>query len=243
MTAFISRSYRRLVGWLNHPMQRYWLAGRGRGARAFALMVAVAAFVLFYQTRIPDSQRVAWMFDHDTPAPGALLRFSATAYCKGSKTASGVPPRTGVAAADPALLPVGSVVNIATGDAKYNGVYTVMDTGPEVQGRELDLYIWSCNEALRFGRRPVQVTVLRLGWDPKASSPKLVDRLFHGREAARRLPKPEPPPPAGVPPAADAQSHLAPPVQDDTGATATADTRETGDEPIDHPTPVARAGF
>jgi hypothetical protein len=51
-----------------------------------------------------------------------------------------------------------------------------MDTGPEVQGRELDLYIWSCNEALRFGRRTVQVTVLRLGWDPQASSPTLISR-------------------------------------------------------------------
>ena len=61
-----------------------------------------------------DSQRVAWMFGDESPSPGALLRFSATAYCKGSKTASGVPPRTGVAAADPALLPVGSVGNIAT---------------------------------------------------------------------------------------------------------------------------------
>jgi 3D (Asp-Asp-Asp) domain-containing protein len=93
--------------------------------------------------------------------------------------------RTGVAAADPKLLPVGSVVNIAVSDPKYSGVYTVMDTGPEVQGRELDLYIWSCNEALQFGRRAVQVTVLRLGWDPQASSPTLISRLFKKREARR----------------------------------------------------------
>ena len=101
--------------------------------------------------------------------------------------------RTGVAAADPALLPVGSVVTVGTGDSQYNGVYTVMDTGPEVKGRELDLYIWSCHEALRFGRKPVQVTVLRLGWDPQASSPTLVDRLFRRREAARRTSPPEAP--------------------------------------------------
>jgi hypothetical protein len=74
------------------------------------------------------------------------------------------------------------VLNVGTGDARYNGVYTVMDTGPKVQGRLLDLYMWSCHEALRFGRRQVQVTVLRLGWDPKASAPSLVDRLFRGRE-------------------------------------------------------------
>src|SRR5690606_24414390 len=51
-----------------------------------------------------------------------------------------------------------------------------------------------------FGRKTVQVTVLRLGWDPQASSPTLIDRLFRGREARRRVPPPDPPPPAGVPP-------------------------------------------
>ena len=76
-----------------------------------------------------------------------------------------------------------------------------MDTGPKVQGRMLDLYMWSCHEALRFGRRQLEVTVLRLGWDPTASSPTIVDRLFRGREARRRaVPPPDPPPPAGVAP-------------------------------------------
>jgi len=112
--------------------------------------------------------------------------------------------RTGIAAADAGLLPVGSVLNVATGDAHYNGVYTVMDTGPKVQGRLLDLYMWSCHEALRFGRRQVQVTVLRLGWDPKASSPSLIDRLFRGREVKHRIPDPDAPPPAGVPPVVSA---------------------------------------
>ena len=93
------------------------------------------------------------------------------------------------------MLPVGSVINVATGDERYNGVYTVMDTGPKVQGRILDLYMWSCHEALKFGRKDVQVTVLRLGWDPKASSPAVVDRLFGRREASRRPPPPRPPAP------------------------------------------------
>ena len=108
--------------------------------------------------------------------------------------------RTGIAAADPTLLPVGSVVNVAAGDRRYSGVYTVMDTGPAVQGRELDLYLWSCHEALKFGRKDVEVTVLRLGWDPTASSPGLIDRMFRRREGARRIPPPEPPPPAGMAP-------------------------------------------
>ena len=100
--------------------------------------------------------------------------------------ARGGAPRGGIAAADPQLLPVGSVVTLATGDPEYNGVYTIMDTGPKIQGRVLDLYIWSCHEALKFGRRQIEVTVLRLGWDPRASSPSLIDRLFRRREVARR---------------------------------------------------------
>lgn len=174
----------------------YWRKGA-------ALLVAVTTFVLLYETPILDSTYAAWQAMLGTsapPRPGSHLPFSATAYCKGTTTASGVVVRTGIAAADPTLLPVGSVVNVATGDIKYDGVYTVMDTGPKVQGRQLDLYMWSCHEALAFGRKGIDVTVLRLGWNPQASSPTLIDRLFRRREAARRLPDPAPPPPAGIPP-------------------------------------------
>jgi 3D (Asp-Asp-Asp) domain-containing protein len=167
------------------------------------LVVAVVGFVLLYETRILDSTSAALqsIISHRAQAaPGARLRFQATAYCKGTTTASGVGVRTGIAAADPQLLPVGSVLNIAVGDDRYNGVYTVMDTGPKVQGRILDLYIWSCHEALRFGRRDVEITILRLGWNPTASSPTLIDRLFKGREAKRRVPPPAAPPPGGVAP-------------------------------------------
>ena len=72
-----------------------------------------------------------------------------------------------------------------------------MDTGPRVQGRVLDLYMWSCHEALAFGRKQIEVTVLRLGWDPNASTPSLIDRLFRRREAAAKT-LPPPPPPASA---------------------------------------------
>jgi 3D (Asp-Asp-Asp) domain-containing protein len=88
-------------------------------------------------------------------------------------TASGVWPRTGVAAADPVLLPVGSVVQVLA-EAPYSGVYTIMDTGPMIQGRHIDIYMWSCTEALRFGRRQVEVTIIRLGWNPRDSSTDLL---------------------------------------------------------------------
>jgi 3D (Asp-Asp-Asp) domain-containing protein len=155
-----------------------------------ALVAALVVAAWAYETRMLDSGYTAWLdmvsSEDETPAPGSHLVFDATAYCKGATTAAGVNVRRGIAAADPQLLPVGTVVTLATGDSDYNGVYTIMDTGPDVQGRQLDLYIWSCNEALAFGRRRVEVTVLRLGWDPRASSPSLIDRLFRRREIARR---------------------------------------------------------
>ena len=88
-------------------------------------------------------------------------------------TASGVWPRTGVAAADQTLLPVGSVIQVVD-QPPYTGIYTIMDTGPMVQGRHIDLYMWNCAEALAFGRRAVDVMVLRLGWNPRTSTSGLL---------------------------------------------------------------------
>ena len=106
----------------------------------------------------------------EPPAAGERVTFGATAYCKGITTASGVAVRTGIAAADPSLLPVGSVIDVDVPDPKYSGIYTVMDTGPAVKGPLIDIYMWSCYEALDFGRTPIKLTVLRLGWNPKATT-------------------------------------------------------------------------
>jgi 3D (Asp-Asp-Asp) domain-containing protein len=155
--------------------------------KLLATLVVVVAFVWLYEVTILDSRYSTLQATRDTlpaPIPGSRLLFSATAYCKGSTTASGVEVRSGIAAADPDLLPVGSVVQVDAPGTRYDGVYTVMDTGPRVQGRHLDLYMWSCNEALRFGRTAVRIAVLRLGWSPAHSSPGLVDTLFKRREAA-----------------------------------------------------------
>jgi 3D (Asp-Asp-Asp) domain-containing protein len=191
------------------------LISRSLSRKLVATFLVVTAFVFLYETRILDSRfglRLGPAVDVGPyPAPGSHLSFSATAYCKGTTTASGVDVRTGIAAADPTVLPVGSVLNVAAGDARYTGVYTVMDTGPKVQGRHLDLYMWSCHEALKFGRRDIEVTVLRLGWDPRASSPRLIDRLFRSREAARRVPPPDPPPAAAFPPSEAAAPEQATP--------------------------------
>jgi 3D (Asp-Asp-Asp) domain-containing protein len=83
--------------------------------------------------------------------------------------------------------------------AYCKGETTVMDTGPAVRGRLVDLYLWSCKEALQFGRRNVRLTVLRLGWSPENSLPGMVDTLFRKREAESKKVVPPPPPPATLP--------------------------------------------
>jgi 3D (Asp-Asp-Asp) domain-containing protein len=137
--------------------------------------VAATAFVSLYEVTILDSQRAARKAElresTAAPAPGVRLAVRATAYCKGATTASGVAPQQGVAAADPLLLPVGSVVQLDANNPRYDGIYTVMDTGPSVRGRQIDIYMWNCNEALAFGRQTVRVLVLRLGWNPNGVGP------------------------------------------------------------------------
>ena len=180
------------------------LLSRSNTRRLLVMLLVIGGLMLFYEATTFDLLPWGGMpgaVNPSAPVPGSRLDFSATAYCKGTTTASGAEVRTGIAAADDAILPVGSVVNVSTDKVRYNGVYTIMDTGPRVQGRVLDLYMWSCNEALAFGRKPIQVTVLRLGWNPQASTPSFIDRLFRRRERARvEVPPPADPPPAAVQP-------------------------------------------
>ena len=184
-------------------------------ARRLLLLVVVAALVLaVFTTRTRDSTEE--VFDAEgRPRLGTAIRFDATAYCKGETSAAGVGIRHGIAAADPTLLPLGSVVQVETTDGRYSGVWTVLDTGPEIQGRELDLYLWNCNEAVAFGRQSIRVTILRLGWDPAQSAPGPVEQLFRRRERARppqpAAPAPATPAPTPQPPPASVPSTAPPP--------------------------------
>jgi len=157
------------------------LLSRSLWRKLLVTLLTAIAVVLIYET-VGIDWRVLHIAGGTTPLPktaipksalpaGTRVSFVATAYCKGDTTAAGVPPQAGIAAADPDLLPVGSVIHIDDGLEAYRGIYTVLDTGPKVQGPHVDLYIWSCFEALAFGRRDVTLTVLRLGWNPKNTAP------------------------------------------------------------------------
>jgi len=117
------------------------------------------------QELIIDSEKVS--------APGAarvvalvyseseLVDFDATAYCLKGRTASGINVRPGVIAADPRVLPIGTVVHLRAGN--YTGIYTVLDTGGRIKGRRVDVYVPTHKEAMQFGRRQVRIKIVGRG--------------------------------------------------------------------------------
>ena len=76
----------------------------------------------------------------------------------GALTKSGKPPVVGVTvAADPSVVPLGSVVHI-----DGLGERVVHDIGGAVRGQRLDVFMASCGEAVEFGRQQRIVRVLRI---------------------------------------------------------------------------------
>lgn len=92
-----------------------------------------------------------------------VLRMEATAFVRdGEPTAAGTIPHDGVAAADPAILPLGSRIRV-TGAGAWSGYYIVTDTGSKVVGYHIDLLLPSTAAAKQFGKKIVDVRVLRVG--------------------------------------------------------------------------------
>jgi len=94
--------------------------------------------------------------------------YTATAYSLHGRTATGVAPATGMIAADPRVLPLGSRVRIEAGS--YSGEYVVADTGGAVRGHRIDIWTPTSRDAMRFGRRAVKLTVLELGGKRKKTA-------------------------------------------------------------------------
>ena len=91
-------------------------------------------------------------------ADADLLEFNATAYCIAGYTAAGIATHRGTIAADPRILPLGSIVHIRAGE--YSGTYLVLDTRARIKGRKIDIYMPDRREAISFGCRPVRLKVL-----------------------------------------------------------------------------------
>lgn len=112
------------------------------------------------ETAVPEPEEETTL---EEPLP-AYEVFEATAYCDFGITYSGVLVHRGIVAADPKVLPIGSVIEVNAGD--YSGIYTVMDTGGVIKGEIIDIYMPDYEEAIQFGRQQVGVRVIRRGWQP-----------------------------------------------------------------------------
>lgn len=96
------------------------------------------------------------------PVVDDLGKFHATAYSITGITKSGVPVESGHVAADPKIIPLGSVIYVET--TLMCGVYQVTDTGKLVKGRTIDIFIPNYKRSVEFGRRNAKVKVLRYGY-------------------------------------------------------------------------------
>ena len=110
---------------------------------------------------VPMESSLSGIFASPAWSLSETRSFDATAYSLKGVTRSGVYVRRGFIAADPSVLPLGSVVQVTAG--KYTGVYTVEDTGGKIKGHIIDVWVPSRREALQFGRQKVKVEVIKMG--------------------------------------------------------------------------------
>jgi len=109
----------------------------------------------------PADSKLEASFSQPELKAGEVRSFEATAYSLKGITRSGTYVQRGVIAADPRILPLGSVVQVTAGN--YTGVYVVEDTGGLIKGNIIDVWVPSYQEAIEFGRRKVKVEVLKVG--------------------------------------------------------------------------------
>ena len=118
--------------------------------------------------------------------------FVVTAYATGcdtlpsSRTKAGTTPVVGfTVAADPRVLPIGSIVAIEG----LPGQRQVHDVGGAVRGRHVDLFLASCAEARAWGRQRRRVLVLHTpqrGAAPESARSSSGDPDARARDGAQR---------------------------------------------------------
>jgi 3D (Asp-Asp-Asp) domain-containing protein len=89
-----------------------------------------------------------------TPAEGATLTVTATAYSLPGHTATGMPVGWGVVAVDPSLIPLGTRMTIPG-----YGEGVAADVGSAVRGATIDLWFPTLQQAQTWGRRTVTITL------------------------------------------------------------------------------------
>ena len=93
------------------------------------------------------------------------IKFVATAYSLRGKMANGQNVHSGAIAADPRILPIGTVVFI-----DGMGTFTVKDTGGAILNNRIDIWMPDRKQAIKFGKRNVKLRVISYGNSNKAGS-------------------------------------------------------------------------
>lgn len=139
-------------------------------AKLLQILIIFLGFVLF------QGHAYARTYEHKTRPQ--WLRFTATAYSVSGETKAQTFTEEGrTLAADPHILPIGTVVEIRDA-GPYSGQYVVSDTGPAIVGRRLDIYIARTREAINFGKRRVKVRVLKFAPPTPSEQRKAAAKAF-----------------------------------------------------------------
>lgn len=93
-----------------------------------------------------------WYRERHAPRYGEAVPVEVTAYCLHGTTRRGRYVRSGIVAADPSHFPLARYVELYLGD-RYIGRFLVDDTGKNIQGSRLDVWMPTCREARLFGRQ------------------------------------------------------------------------------------------
>jgi 3D (Asp-Asp-Asp) domain-containing protein len=89
------------------------------------------------------------------PEKGQQLTVSATCYCLRGSTASGLPVGPGIIATDPSVIPLGTRVYVPG-----YGNAVAADTGGDVKGLAIDLWVADCAKASAYGRQTLTIEIL-----------------------------------------------------------------------------------
>jgi 3D (Asp-Asp-Asp) domain-containing protein/peptidoglycan hydrolase CwlO-like protein len=90
----------------------------------------------------------------DSAGAAHTITVSATGYSLQGTTATGVPAGWGVVAVDPAVIPLGTRMNVPG-----YGEGVAADTGSAIRGYTVDLWFPTREQALAWGRRTVTITL------------------------------------------------------------------------------------
>jgi 3D (Asp-Asp-Asp) domain-containing protein len=102
----------------------------------------------------------------DKPVPSGPMPFIATAYSTKGNTVKGVQTQPGIVAADRKILPLGSTIRV-TDAGPYSGLYIVTDVGTAIIGNRIDIFVAELEDARAFGKKTVQVELMKPGDDIK----------------------------------------------------------------------------